>query len=132
MRVSKHADSPADGDFEALRRREFSRLDEQQATYLDYTGAALFPESLVKAHHELLSHCVLGNPHSDNPTARASTHLMEQARHSVLRYFDADPAQYAVIFTANATAAIKLTAEAFPFGPTSKLLLTQATMPDVM
>lgn len=125
MRVSNHPVSPADCDFEALRRDEFARLDEQRATYLDYTGAALFPESLVRAHLEQLSRCVLGNPHSDNPTAQASTRLMEQARHSVLRYFDAAPAQYEVIFTANATAAIKLTAEAFPFCPSSKLLLTR-------
>ena len=35
-------------DFAALRRREFSRLDATGSAYLDYTGTALYPESLVK------------------------------------------------------------------------------------
>jgi hypothetical protein len=34
-------------DFAALRATEFARLDAEGHAYLDYTGSALYPESLV-------------------------------------------------------------------------------------
>ena len=37
-----------------LRSREFSRLDETDHAYLDYTGAALYSMSLVDAHAAML------------------------------------------------------------------------------
>ena len=66
---------------------------------------------------------MLGNPHSVNPTSAAASELVEQARAAVLRYFNA-PAEYRVIFTANATGALKLVGEAYPFDTGSRLLLT--------
>jgi selenocysteine lyase/cysteine desulfurase len=42
----------------------------------------------------------------------------------VLRYFNASPDEYTVIFTPNATGALKLVADAYPFGPGRRLLLT--------
>lgn len=109
--------------FSDLRAREFPRLDATRHAYLDYTGSALYPDSLVRGHAELLRGTVLGNPHSENPASRASTERVDEARAAVLRFFDADPAEYGVCFTANATAAIKLVGEAFPFGPGSRYLL---------
>jgi molybdenum cofactor sulfurtransferase len=50
--------------------------------------------------------------------------LVEQARRYVLDYFRASPDEYMAIFTANATAAVKLVAEAFPFAPGGQYLLT--------
>lgn len=48
-----------------FRAREYVRLG--NIVYLDYTGASLYPERLVRnANHSLLSQ-VLGNPHSSNP-----------------------------------------------------------------
>lgn len=111
-------------DFGALRAREFSRLDASGHVYLDYTGAALYPESLVRAHCDSLCRCVLGNPHSRNPTSREMTERVDLARTRVLDYFDGDPDEYEVVFTPNATGAIKLVAESFPFAPDSRLLLT--------
>jgi selenocysteine lyase/cysteine desulfurase len=110
--------------FRELRAREFRRLDEQGHAYLDYTGAALAPESLVREHADLLCAEVLGNPHSDSPASRASTARVDAARAAVLRFLDADPADYAVCFTANASGAMKLVAEAYPFGPRSRLVLS--------
>lgn len=107
-----------------LRLREFSRLDEQQHVYLDYTGAALYPRCLARDHVALLEQFVLGNPHSKNRASLTSTRLVEGVRRDVLRYFNADPAQYTVIFTANASAALKLVGESYPFGPGGHLLLT--------
>jgi selenocysteine lyase/cysteine desulfurase len=107
-----------------MRATEFARLDRTGSVYLDYTGAALYPESLVKHHAAFLESAVLGNPHSDNPAATTSTELVESARSAVLDFFDADPAVYTVVFTANASAAFKLIGEAFPFAAGSRCVLT--------
>ncbi|HEX2076326.1 MAG TPA: aminotransferase class V-fold PLP-dependent enzyme [Longimicrobium sp.] len=116
--------TPTPTDFPALRAREFARLDARGDVYLDYTGAALHPESLVRAHAELLCASVLGNPHSDSPASRASTRLIEEARAAVLRFFDADPEEYEAVFTANSSGAMRLVGEAFPFRPGSRYVLS--------
>src|SRR6185295_2150880 len=67
---------------------------------------------------------VFGNPHSENPTSRAATDLVESARRAVLRHLNGSPDEYAVIFTPNATGACRLVAEAYPFGPDRRLVLT--------
>lgn len=109
--------------FEELRAREFARLDECGSVYLDYTGSALYAESHLRAHEEFLKHHVLGNPHSENPASAAATEIVEAARRDVLDFFNADRAEYTVVFAANATAAIKLVAESYPFGPGSRFTL---------
>lgn len=111
-------------DLRALREREFSRLEKAGHTYLDYTGSGLYAESQVRAHAELLCGAVLGNPHSRNPASSASTERVEEARERVAGFFDADPADYEIVFTGNASGALKLVAESFPFTARSRLLLT--------
>ncbi|WP_396627059.1 aminotransferase class V-fold PLP-dependent enzyme [Luteitalea sp.] len=107
-----------------LRAREYARLDATGHVYLDYTGGGLHADSQVRAHAALLASDVFGNPHSANPASQASTRLVERARRVVLDWFDADPSTHTVIFTANASSAIKLVGEAYPFGPDAALLLT--------
>lgn len=116
--------SPASFDFAALRRREFARLDAQGHAYLDYTGSALYGASQLRAHGRLLAGGLFGNPHSESGTARASTALIEQARTDVLRFLDVDASTHAVCFTANASAAIKLVAESYPFDARRRLVLS--------
>ena len=106
-----------------LRDAEYGRLDAQDQVYLDYTGGGVFAESQLSDHLDLLRRTVLGNPHSVNPTSAAASELLERARAAVLRYFNA-PAEYSVIFTPNATGALKLVGEAYPFDAGSRLLLT--------
>jgi selenocysteine lyase/cysteine desulfurase len=101
--------------FDELRDREFSRLDAQHHAYLDYAGSALYGESPLRAHHEILRDGIFGNPHSDSAPSRASTEVMENARRRLLRFLDVDESTHDVIFTANTSAAIKLVAEAYPF-----------------
>lgn len=108
---------------DALRAREYARLDELGQIYLDYTGGGLYAESQLREHFDLLRHHVFGNPHSLNPTSRATTELVERARGSVLDFFHASPDEYAVIFTANASQALKLVGEAYPFQPGGQFLL---------
>jgi selenocysteine lyase/cysteine desulfurase len=107
-----------------LREREFSRLDAGGHVYLDYTGGGLYGESLVRAHAEMLTHEVLGNPHSQNPTSLASTHNVEAARARILQFFDAGPQEYEVVFTLNASGALKLVGESYPFEAGSRFILT--------
>ncbi|UXI70592.1 aminotransferase class V-fold PLP-dependent enzyme [Tahibacter amnicola] len=111
-------------DFAALRRREFARLDAQGHCYLDYTGSALYGVSQLREHQRLLSTGLFGNPHSDSSVARASTRVIEEARQAVLNFLGVDDRTHVVCFTANCSAAIKLVAESYPFGPERQLVLS--------
>jgi selenocysteine lyase/cysteine desulfurase len=110
--------------FAALRAREFSRLDRSGEVYLDYTGSALYAESLVRTHLEQLAGSVLGNPHSQNVASLRSTEIIEDARRRTLEFFSADPGEYEVVFTANASGAFRLVGEAFPFSGGSRFVLS--------
>jgi molybdenum cofactor sulfurtransferase len=100
-----------------LRETEYCHLDEMNHIYLDYTGGGLYSQSQLRNHFELLRHNVFGNPHSLSPTSLAITKLDERARTAVLNFFHASADEYTVIFTANATHALKLVGEAYPFVP---------------
>src|SRR5690349_16620394 len=107
-----------------LRATEYARLDQQGQVYLDYTGGGLYGESQLRQHMQLLTGGVFGNPHSKNLTSMAMTSLVEQTREYVLKYFNASPEEYSVIFTPNSTGALKLVGESYPFGPGDNYLLT--------
>jgi selenocysteine lyase/cysteine desulfurase len=107
-----------------LRATEYARLDKRGHVYLDYTGGGLYADSQVRAHTNLLLGNVFGNPHSTNPTSLAMTHLVERAREAVLEFFNASPDEYVIVFTQNASGALKLVGEAYPFCPGGNYLLT--------
>ena len=108
--------------FEKLREKDFNRIDKQGQIYFDYTGGNLYPESLIKEHYEFLSNHVLGNPHSTNPTSQLATKKVEEARAKVLEYFKANE-DYFCVFTANASAALKIVGECYPFNEETALAL---------
>jgi len=107
-----------------LRATEYERLGRLGHVYLDYTGGGLYARSQVLEHVALLSDEVFGNPHSKNLTSQAMTRRVEQAREYVLKYFNASPEEYIAIFTPNATGALKLVGESYPFGDGDTFLLT--------
>ena len=107
-----------------LRRTGYSRLDRLGHAYLDYTGGGLYADSQLREHMQLLQTGVFGNPHSVNPTSAASTELVESARDRVLEFFSASPEEYVAIFTPNATGALRLVGEAYPFRSGDRFLLT--------
>ncbi len=109
--------------FSDLRKREFSRIDEKNHCYLDFTGGNLYPESLLNTHFEYLKRNVYGNPHSGNPTSQLSTLRVAEARHKVLQFFNASD-DYFCIFTPNASGALRIVGESYPFDPQSCFLLT--------
>ena len=115
---------PTTHSIDRLRLAEYARLDVNEHIYLDYTGGGLYAESQLQRHHQMLSQNIFGNPHSTNPASQAATELVEHARAYVLHFFHADPAEYVAIFTANASAALKIVGESYPFDSNSRYLLT--------
>jgi selenocysteine lyase/cysteine desulfurase len=107
-----------------LRASEYGRLDRQNQVYLDYTGGSLSAETQFEQHLTMLRGGVFGNPHSTNPTSTAMTEHVERARQYVLSYFNTSPDDYILVFTPNASGALKLIGESFPFTPGSRFLLT--------
>jgi selenocysteine lyase/cysteine desulfurase len=107
-----------------LRATEYSYLDRGGHIYLDYAGAGLPAQAQLGAHAERIRGGCWGNPHSQNPTSAAATELIERTRSAVLAHFNADPAEYAAIFTPNASGACRLVGESYPFSPRTRLVLT--------
>jgi len=122
--ISKYPAYDKTHNIDELREREYGRLDRLGQVYLDYTGSGLYAESQVRRHQELLLGSVFGNPHSSNPTSLAATQLIESARRAVLDFFHASPDEYIVVFTQNASGALKLVGEAYPFSKGCHYLLT--------
>ena len=91
--------------------------------YLDYTGGGLYAESQL-APPKLLVDAVFGNPHSQNLASRAIGARIKATRAQILAFFRASPEEYQVIFTPNATGALRLVGESYPFGPGGRYLLT--------
>jgi selenocysteine lyase/cysteine desulfurase len=110
-------DATLDDYFAQLREREFARLDQSGLAYLDYTGSAVPAARQLSAQNEILSSWTFGNPHADNGPSRRSTAALDAARALLLTHLDADEREYTVCFTANATGAVKLVAESYPFAP---------------
>ncbi|MFM7035419.1 MAG: aminotransferase class V-fold PLP-dependent enzyme [Planctomycetia bacterium] len=123
--VRRHPTWERTASIDALRRTEYPRLAASGEAYLDYTGASLHADSQVARHAELLRSNLLGNPHSVNRSSRNATRFVDSARTAVLEYFRAPPGEYDVIFTPNATGALRLVGECYPFGPERRFLLTQ-------
>jgi molybdenum cofactor sulfurtransferase len=107
-----------------LRRSDYARLDRGGHVYMDYTGGGLYATSQLREHMRLLENGVFGNPHSVNPTSAASTALVERARARTLQFFRASADDYTAIFTPNATGALRLVGEAYPFHHGDRFLLT--------
>lgn len=95
---------------EDMRAIQYTML--KDATYLDHAGTTLYSKALMDRFHADMMGNLFGNPHSASPSSQNSTQLVEDVRLELLRFFKADPEEYDLVFTANATAAIKLVMEA--------------------
>jgi len=122
--LERYPEYESTAGLDALRQSDYGRLDAQKHIYLDYAGGGLHADSQIRHHADLLNDSILGNPHSGNLSSTTTTHLVEQARRSVLEYFNASPAEYTAVFTLNASAALKLVGESYPFAAGGRFLLT--------
>jgi molybdenum cofactor sulfurtransferase len=105
-----------------LRAKEYPALASH--TYLDFTAAGLYSVSQITRHFEFLKGHLLGNPHSTNPSSSTATEYVSRARRAILRFFNASPEEWEVVFAGNASQALKLVGESYPFGPGGRFLLT--------
>ena len=94
-----------------MRESQYPML--KDATYLDHAGTTLYSKALMDRFHADMMGSLFGNPHSASPSSQLSTQLVEDTRLQLLRFLSADPEEYDIVFTANATAAVKLVMEAF-------------------
>ncbi|KAH9221516.1 molybdenum cofactor sulfurase [Leptodontidium sp. 2 PMI_412] len=104
----------ADGynhNVEDFREEEYPML--KDAIYLDHAGTTLYSKSLMERFMSDMMSNLYGNPHSASPSSQLSTNRIEDTRLKVLQFFNADPSAFDIVFTANATAGIKLVMEAF-------------------
>ncbi|KAJ3181590.1 hypothetical protein HDU85_003532 [Gaertneriomyces sp. JEL0708] len=108
--------SSYNANVEQLRDAEYPQLRSQ--VYLDHAGATPYPASIVQKHTaNLLSGTLFGNPHSSgSPSSTATSERISAVRGKVLRYFNADPEQYAVVFTSGATAAARIVGDGIDWG----------------
>ncbi|KAJ4301059.1 hypothetical protein N0V90_003149 [Kalmusia sp. IMI 367209] len=100
-----------DKDIEQFRLREYPML--QGTTYLDHAGTTLYAKSLIERFSTDMISNLYGNPHSASSSSQLTTRRIEDIRLRLLGLFKADPADFDVIFVANATAGIKLVMDAF-------------------
>ena len=66
---------------------------------------------MIEAFSREMTSNLFGNPHSMSLSSQLSTQRTDDIRHRVLRFFNADPEHFDLVFVANATAAIKLVAD---------------------
>ncbi|KAJ6569662.1 pyridoxal phosphate-dependent transferase [Mycena capillaripes] len=97
----------------------------QSTTYLDYAASAPPGRSTLHRLSEKLATTLYSNPHSRSTSSVATSLEIERCRGRVLEdLFGLDDArkraQWDVIFTAGATAAMKLVGDAFPWQEGSK------------
>eukprot|EP00775_Hariotina_reticulata_P006756 gene6756-6973_t len=98
------------------------RFDGQH--YLDWTGAGQYTNSqLAAVMQELMLHG-FGNPHSRNASSARSTLEVAAARSLVLQHFNADPAEYDIVFTKGASESLKIVGECFPWSSSSTFTYT--------
>jgi selenocysteine lyase/cysteine desulfurase len=122
--LKEYADYKSTAHIDSLRSKEFKRLDAEGHVYLDFTGGGLYADKQVAQHAAQLAGNLYGNPHSSNPTSQKATAITESARDYVLQYLNTNRDEYICIFTPNASGALKLLGEAYPFAEGGHLLLT--------
>lgn len=73
----------------------------------------MYAKSFIDEYHRDLTSNLYGNPHSESPASWLATERVDDARLAVLDYFHASSDDFDVVFTANATAAIKVVSDCF-------------------
>ncbi|KAF7853888.1 hypothetical protein EAF04_010554 [Stromatinia cepivora] len=96
---------------EAFREEEYPMM--RGKTYLDHAGTTIYAKSLIDKFSKEMVGNLFGNPHSASAPAQLSGFVVDSVREKALKFLGADPAHFDLVFTANATAAIKLVAESF-------------------
>ncbi|KAJ5328419.1 hypothetical protein N7452_008809 [Penicillium brevicompactum] len=94
---------------DAIREQEYPLLND--TTYLDHAGTTPYAKSTIESFSKDMVSNLFGNPHSMSLSSQLSTTRTDDVRLRMLRFFNADPNEFDLVFVANATAGIKLVAE---------------------
>jgi molybdenum cofactor sulfurtransferase len=103
-------DDAYDAKVATFRDEEYPMLG--GSIYLDHAGTTLYSKSLMEQFSQNMTQNLYGNPHSASASSQLSTARIEDVRLRALEFFNADPADFELVFVANATAGIKLVTEA--------------------
>mmetsp|Transcript_43773 Transcript_43773/g.109837 ORF Transcript_43773/g.109837 Transcript_43773/m.109837 type:complete len:691 (-) Transcript_43773:128-2200(-) len=121
--LAKYKDSYGyGGKLDKLYHDEVGCRLEPHEHYMDYCAAALYTNSMIDATMAELKENVFGNPHSAAPSSVLTDTKIEAVRERILKYFNADPAEYQCVFTRGATASLKMVGEMFPWSQRSKFV----------
>ncbi|RGB28905.1 pyridoxal phosphate-dependent transferase [Rhizophagus diaphanus] len=101
------------GKIDQIREEEYPQL--KGAVFLDHAATTTYAKSVLLSFTTDLINNLYGNPHANSPSSQLCNQRLDKVRDRVLRHFNANPGDYQVIFTQNATAAIKLVGEMFPW-----------------
>ncbi|KAJ2456095.1 hypothetical protein GGF42_003320 [Coemansia sp. RSA 2424] len=111
-------DCDYDGRLEAIRRKEYPQLydasSQVRTVFLDHAGSTLYAASHIRAQAEEMLATIPANPHSHHAGSQWARDKIDQARDRLLAFFGTTSRDYALVFTANATAAIRLAGELTP------------------
>ncbi|EGO53694.1 hypothetical protein NEUTE1DRAFT_106582 [Neurospora tetrasperma FGSC 2508] len=103
-------------DVEKIREEEYPML--KDSIYLDHAGTTPYPKSLMDRFAQEMTTNLFGNPHSASASSQLSTQRIQDIRLRALQFFNADPADFDLVYVANATAGIKLVVDAMRCLPT--------------
>ena len=108
-----------------LRVSDFARLDAAGTSTSTTPAAACYAESQLAEHVRAAARATCSATRTrSTPPRRRCTELVERRARRVLDFFRASPDEYVAIFTPNATGALRLVGEAYPFRPGDRFLLT--------
>src|SRR5260370_10869275 len=105
-----------------LRATEYARYNE--LVYLDYTGSSLYGKSQLEQHFKLLEETPLANPHSINQPSQRATELINLACTDVFKFFKVSEKDYTLIWTSNASGALRVLALSYPFRSGQVVVMT--------
>jgi len=107
--------------FSSLISKEYPAL--KDTVYLDHAASPPTPPSAVQSFANALSNTLYANPHSHSSSSSSTALEIDRIRGRVLQVLfgvqNPQDRKWDVIFTAGATAALKLVGEAFPWNGTS-------------
>ncbi|KAL9050122.1 MAG: hypothetical protein Q9162_006828 [Coniocarpon cinnabarinum] len=94
-----------------IRETEYPMLS--NAIYLDHAGKPPPAKSFIQRITSDMMSNLYGNSHANSASSQLSMDTIESSRRATLQLFNASPADFDVVFVANATAAIKLVIDCF-------------------
>ena len=102
-----------------LRARDYARLDRLGHVYLDYTGGGLYAESQVAPPPRAAraTACSATRTRTTRPRSRRPQLVERGARRRARASSTRPEDEYDVVFTPNASGALKLVGESYPFEP---------------